>query len=766
VTSETDPARDDTDRAPEAEERGGLRPSPELVVPSADTQAPGGERTIPLRVAEAPLEDVDRGTVRVDPYLLARIRVQPGTAIAITGERRTVAVAQPAPPHWQATHQIGMDGMVRENARAVVGERVTVSAIDAEPARTVLIEPLDAGHFGAREVAEIRDCLAGRVMIYGDRLKVTAFSKRGHLFKVAGTDPDSAVVVGPFTDVRIKKEPATLVSQAPPFKVKYEDIGGLEEEVLRVRELVELPLKYPALFARLKIEPPKGVLLYGPPGSGKTLIARAVASEVKAHFIHVNGPEIIHKFYGESEAKLREIFEEAQRRAPTVIFLDEIDAIAPRRIDVSGEVEKRVVAQLLASMDGLVSRGEVVVIGATNIPEAVDLALRRPGRFDREIPVNVPTRTGRLRILQIHSRGMPLADDVDLGVLAEVTHGFVGADLEALCKEAGMLAVRDCFSELNAQDTADTELLAERTTIRGEHFAEALKAIEPTATREFFLERPNVHWDEIGGQDDIRRTLLSVLELPRRHPAMFARAGIRPPTGFLFTGPSGTGKSLTVKALATETGLRLITVDAASLFSKWVGESEKGLREVFKKAKQSAPCILFIDGLDGLVPIRHGHPEMEGGLSDRLARQFFTELDEAVGLTDVILIGATNRPDLIDPAALRPGRFGYTVHFPMPDETQRARILAVHLRRIPVAPQVNLVAVARELDGLSGAELAGLCQRAVLIEIERFIARHGDAAEDKAARGELVLSQQALHDAIAASRTTPFKHWRTSETGR
>lgn len=734
----------------------------------ADAMEPvtGSERTIPLRVAEALLEDVDRGNVRIDPYLLARIGVQPGMAIAITGERRTVAVAQPAPPHWQATHQIGMDGMVRENASAVVGERVTVSAIDTEPAKTVLIEPLDAGHFGAREVAEIRDCLAGRVMIYGDRLKVTAFSKRGHLFKVAGTDPDSAVVVGPFTDIRIKKEPATLVSQSPPFKVKYEDIGGLEEEVLRVRELVELPLKYPALFARLKIEPPKGVLLYGPPGSGKTLIARAVASEVKAHFIHVNGPEIIHKFYGESEAKLREIFEEAQRRAPTVIFLDEIDAIAPRRIDVSGEVEKRVVAQLLASMDGLVSRGEVVVIAATNLPEAVDLALRRPGRFDREIPVNVPTRTGRLRILQIHSRGMPLADDVDLEALAEVTHGFVGADLEALCKEAGMLAVRDCFSQLNAQDTADTELLAERTTIRGEHFAEALKAIEPTATREFFLERPNVHWDEIGGQDDIRRTLLSVLELPRRHPAMFARAGIPPPTGFLFTGPSGNGKSLTVKALATETGLRLISVDAASLFSKWVGESEKGLREVFKKAKQSAPCILFFDGLDGLVPIRHGHPEMEGGLSDRLARQFFTELDEAVQLANIILIGATNRPDLVDPAALRPGRFGYTVHFPLPDETQRARILAVHLHRIPVAPEVDLDALARELDGLSGAEIAGLCQRAVLIEIERFVARHGDTADDKAARGELTLSRQALHDAIAASRTRPFYRWITSETGK
>lgn len=441
-----------------------------------------------------------------------------------------------------------------------------------------------------------------------------------------------------------------------------------------------------------------------------------------------------------------------------MIFLDEIDAIAPRRIDVSGEVEKRVVAQLLASMDGLVSRGEVVVIGATNLPEAVDPALRRPGRFDREIPVNVPTRTGRLRILQIHSRGMPLADDIDLAALAEITHGFVGADLEALCKEAGMLAIRDCFAELNATDAASTESLAESTTIRAKHFTEALKAIEPTATREFFLERPNVHWNEIGGQDHIRRTVLSALQLPRAHPTLFTQTGIRPPTGFLFAGPSGTGKSLTVKALATETGLRLITVDAASLLSKWVGESEKGLREVFKKAKQSAPCILFFDGLDGLVPTRHGHPEMEGGLSDRPARQFFTELDEAVEFGNVVLIGATNRPDLIDPAVLRPGRLGYTGYFSLPDQTQREHILGVHLRTMRLAPEVNLTELAREMNGLSGAEIAGLCQRAALAEIERFVHQHGDAADEKAARGELVLSLDALRDSTAALHAQPPTH--------
>ncbi|MFD7440080.1 AAA family ATPase [Streptomyces sp. NPDC059909] len=711
----------------------------------AEDEAQGA---LSLRVGEALLDDVDRGIVRIDPYLLAHIGAQPGAVVAITGgRRRTVATAQAAPPPYAGTHRILTDGMVRENAGAVVGDRVLVSPVAAEPARTLLIEPLDAGTFGPAEVAEIRESLAGRAVAYGDRLKVTAFSKRGTLFKVAGTDPEADVVVGPFTDVRIKKDRGTLVAQPPLFTVKYEDIGGLEEEVLRVRELVELPLKYPALFARLKIEPPKGVLLYGPPGSGKTLIARAVASEVRAHFIHVNGPEIIHKFYGESEAKLREIFDEAQRRAPSVIFLDEIDAIAPRRADVSGDVEKRVVAQLLASMDGLVSRGEVVVIAATNLPEAVDPALRRPGRFDREIPVNVPSRTGRLRILQIHSRGMPLAGDVDLAALAEVTHGFVGADLEALCKEAGMLAVRDCFAELDAGDTAETEALAVRITIRARHFAEAFKAIEPTATREFFLERPNVHWDEIGGLDGIRRTLVSAVELPRRHPSLFAAAGVRPPTGFVLAGPSGTGKSLMVKALATETGLRLITVDAAALFSKWVGESEKGLHKVFKKAKESAPCILFFDGLDGLVPRRHGHPEAEGGLADRLTRQFFTELDEAVEHGTVTIVGATNRLDLVDPAALRPGRFGSTLHFPFPDTDQRARILAIHLRWTRLAPDVDLAALAQELDGLSGAEIAGICQRAVLAEIERLIEQYGDAAEETVSGG-LTVTARTLNETL------------------
>ena len=679
-----------------------------------------GTSALALRVAEAALDDVDRGLVRADPYHLAQIGVQAGMVVAITGQRQTVAVAQALPRTHHGLRQIRMDGMVRQNARAAIDEQVVVARIEAFPARTLLLAPIEPGRFEPQEIDDIRKDLTGRGVVYGDQVKVTAFSKQGHLFRVAGTDPEAAVVIGDFTDVRIQKDAVSSTALAPSFKVKYEDVGGLEEELLRVRELVELPLKYPALFARLKIEPPKGVLLYGPPGSGKTLIARAVASEVNAYFIAVDGPEIIHKFYGESEAKLREIFEEAQRRAPSIIFLDELDAIAPRRLDVSGEVEKRVVAQLLALMDGLVRRGEVVVIGASNLPEAIEPALRRPGRFDREIAINVPSRAGRLRILQIHSRGMPLADDVDLERLADVTHGFVGADLEALCKEAGMLAIRDCLMDLESA-LVDPEALAERTRIGARHFQQALKAIEPTATREFFLEKPNVRWEELAGLEPVRRRLLSNLELPQRFPELFERAGIRPPKGFLLCGPPGTGKTLVAKALATELGLRLITVDPASLFSKWVGETEKALRQVFKKAKQAAPCLLFFDGLEALVPVRRARGDLDSGASERLATQFFAELDDLVEIGEVVVLGATNRPDMIDPALLRPGRFGFTIWFPLPDHRQREEILAVHLRNLEV-DEVDLTELAGQLEGFSGADIAGLCQRAVVMEIERFAA--------------------------------------------
>lgn len=682
--------------------------------PSADP----ADDTLVLRATEAMLDDVDRGIVRLDPYLLARIHAPVGTVVTIRGQRDTVALAQPVPPHLQGRRDLQMDGMVRENAGVTLGEPARLRACESSPAKAVLLGPLDPGDYGAEEVAQIRQDLAGRAVVYGDRVKVTSLSKPGHLFRVAGTEPDGAVICGPYTDVRIKRDPA--IAAAPtPYKVKYEDIGGLEDELLRVRELIELPLKYPGLFARLRVEPPKGVLLYGPPGSGKTLIARAVASEVRAHFIHVNGPEIMHKFYGESEARLREVFEEAQRRAPSVIFLDEVDAIAPRRMAVSGEVEKRVVAQLLALMDGMVHRGEVVVIAATNIPEAVDPALRRPGRFDREVVIGVPGREGRLRILQIHTRGMPLAADVDLGRLAEVTHGFVGADLEALCKEAGMLTVRDVLAN---QDWLDgrLELVGEQAVVHARHFQQALQDIEPTAIREFALEQPNVRWEDVGGGAEMREQLQDALELPRRFAELFDPMGVPPPNGFLLVGPSGTGKTLTARALATEMGLRLITVDPALVFSKWVGESEKAIQLVCRKAKQAAPCVLFFDTLEALVPVRRGTGAAVGEAPERLASQLFAELDQLSDLGTVVLLGATNQPDLLDPALLRPGRFGFRVEFHLPNARDRAQIFAIHLRRVPLANGVDLAALAASLDGLSGAQIAGICQRAVLTEVRAF----------------------------------------------
>jgi transitional endoplasmic reticulum ATPase len=498
----------------------------------------------------------------------------------------------------------------------------------------------------------------------------------------------------------------------------------------RIREMIELPMKYPELFAQLRIEPPKGVLLYGPPGTGKTTIARAVASEVKANFTRINGPEVIHKFYGESEAKLRELFEEAQRKAPSIIFIDEIDAIAPKRSEVTGEVEKRVVAQLLALMDGMVSRGEVVVIGATNLPELLDHALRRPGRFDREVPLRVPSRPGRLQILRIHSRGMPIAEDVDLERLAEVTHGFVGADLEVLCKEAGMHALQDL---LKRDDFADHDIqeLAQQTRVEMRHFTEALKGIEPTATREFFAERPNVRWEDVGGLHDAKNLLRATVELPRRFPQLYRQAGTHTPTGVVLKGPPGSGKTLLVRALATESGFNFITVDAAALFSKWVGESEKALRQVFLKAKQASPCILFFDELDTIFPRREGHAEFAG--RERLVGQFIAELDALDLFSEVVVVGATNRFDLVDSALLNPGRLGVVIDLQPPNAQERREILAIHTRGLPQSESLDLALLAQRTEGCSAADLARLCQRAAFDCLQAFIARHGLAAEERAA---------------------------------
>lgn len=707
---------------------------------SVDTKN-GGPVALPeisLRVAESLLEDVDTGVVRIDLTDLTRIGALPGDTVEVIGKRATIARVQSAAPFTRGRHLIQMDGTLRENTQAGLDEQVTVRRAAAAPAETVLLAPIEANSYSPKELARLRELVQDLPVVVGDGVKAALYGRRGHLFKVAGTSPEGAVVIGPDTDLRLKAP--DVASKQRPFEVKYEDIGGLEAEVQRIREMIELPLKYPELFAKMRVEPPKGVLLYGPPGTGKTLIARAVASEVEAHFIHLSGPEIIHKFYGESEAKLREVFDEAQRRAPSVIFFDELDAIAPKRADVLGDVEKRVVAQLLASMDGLISRGEVVVIGATNLPEVLDSALRRPGRFDREIAISIPSHTGRLKILQIHSRGMPLGEDVDLEKLAEITHGFVGADIEVLCKEAGMLAIRDILSRADFQ-AAETAALAEKAVVEMKHFLEALKGIEPTATREFFVEKPNVRWQDVGGLGRIQDLLLACVEWPTRYGDLYARAGIRRVRGILLSGASGTGKTLMAKALATETGLSFITVDGATLLSKWVGESEKTMHQVFKKARQASPCILFFDGLDALAPVRRGG---ETSVTERLVGQFLSELDSLSTLGEVVVLGATNRIDLVDPALLRPGRFDFIVDFPLPNREARLEIFRVHTRNMPLAADVDLETLAVDSEGLTGADIEAVCQRAAIERLREFIAAGVGGTDSTAAADRFAVDSEAF----------------------
>jgi transitional endoplasmic reticulum ATPase len=681
-----------------------------------------------LRVAEARLEDLEQGIARVAEGVMATLGLMPGDPIVIEGERETLARVWPLRPEDVQRAMIQLDGLTRENAGVSLDEFIRIAPHVVTPAATLLLAPVERTVLGPSEVSRIRSFLAGRVLVKGDKVNVPLFSRRSTQFVVSAYEPEGpGCITGNHTDVRIQEQ--TRAATAPAYTVKYEDIGGLDVELQRIREMIELPMKYPELFAQLRIEPPKGVLLYGPPGTGKTTIARAVASEVKANFTRINGPEIIHKFYGESEAKLRELFEEAQRKAPAIIFIDEIDAIAPKRSEVTGEVEKRVVAQLLALMDGMVSRGEVVVIGATNLPELLDHALRRPGRFDREVALRVPSRPGRLQILRIHSRGMPLATDVDLERLAEVTHGFVGADLEVLCKEAGMHALQDL---LKRDDFAERDLqeLAAETRVEMRHFLEALKGIEPTATREFFAERPNVRWEDVGGLHEAKNLLRATVELPRRFPALYRQAGTRAPNGVILTGPPGSGKTLLVRALATESGFNFITVDAAALFSKWVGESEKALRQVFIKAKQASPCILFFDELDTIFPRREGHSEFAG--RERLVGQFIAELDSVDLFSEVVVVGATNRFDLVDAALLNPGRLGVVIELKAPSAQERAEILAIHIRGLPMGDSPDLALLAQRSEGFSGADLARLCQRTSFECLQGFIAAHGLAAEERA----------------------------------
>jgi len=670
-----------------------------------------------LKVTEAIGKDVGRALARIGPEDLERLQVAIGDTVEVAGKRATVCKVMPAYRELRGQSRVQLDGLTRENAGAALDEFVQVRKIAVRPAQRIRLAPLTIAP-DSRDLQYIGSLLDGLPVQAGDRIRAALFGSRSADFKVENTLPHGPVLINPTSELVIGK---AEVKEHARMAVPYEDIGGLKPQMHRIREMIELPLRYPEVFERLGIDAPKGVLLHGPPGCGKTLIARAIAHETEAQFFAVSGPEIIHKFYGESEAHLRKVFDEATRQGPSIIFLDEIDAIAPRREQVAGEVEKRVVAQLLALMDGLNKRHNVIVIGATNIPNALDPALRRPGRFDREIAIPIPDRHGRLDILEIHSRGMPLKPDVDMSRLAEITHGFVGADLEALCREAAMICLRDILADLDfSLAKIPYERLA-RLEVRMDHFLTALREVEPSAIREVFVEVPNVRWSDVGGLARLKQRLVEAVEWPLSYAPLFEQAGVRPPKGILLSGPPGCGKTLLAKAIANESQVNFISVKGPALLSKYVGESERQVRDVFRKARQAAPCIIFFDELDALMPSRGGAVS-DTPVTDRVLSQFLAELDGIEELKGVLVLGATNRLDRLDPAVLRPGRFDEVVEIPLPEEPERREIFEVHLRGKPVAPNVKISGLAAKSEGFSGAQIASVCNLAALRAVRRAVA--------------------------------------------
>ncbi|MEM0362885.1 MAG: CDC48 family AAA ATPase [Sulfolobaceae archaeon] len=677
---------------------------------SGEEQKPQRKELV-LKVMEARQKDVGRGKVRIDIDELSQIDVSPGDVIEIEGTRKTAAIAWPLSPE-DATSEKGiirMDGITRKNAGVSIGDKVIVRKAVVKTASMVKLAPsnfsitVDPGF-----ISYVKKRLKEFPLVEGDTVLIPVLGQ-AIPFTVVQVKPAGIVLVGDETIINISDKPVEP-SRYP--RVTYEDIGGMKNIIEKVRELVELPLRHPELFKRLGIEPPKGVLLYGPPGVGKTLLAKAIANETDAYFTSINGPEIMSKFYGESEQRLREIFEDAKKHAPAIIFIDEIDAIAPKRDEVIGEVERRVVAQLLTLMDGLENRGNVIVIAATNRPSAIDPALRRPGRFDREIEIPLPDKQGRLEILQIHTRNMPLSNDVDLEKLADITHGYTGADLAALVREAAMNALRRYLPKIDLnQDKIPPEIL-ESMEVKAEDFMNAFKEIVPSGLREIYIEVPEVRWSDIGGLEDIKEELKEVIEYPLKYPELYQNAGIEPPKGILLFGPPGTGKTMLAKAVATESGANFIAVRGPEVLSKWVGESERAIREIFRKARMYAPSVIFIDEIDAIAPIRGA--SYDSGVTERIVNQLLAEMDGIENLENVAVIAATNRPDILDPALLRPGRFEKLIYVPPPDKKARIEILKVHTKNIVIAEDVSLEDIAERTEGYTGADLAALVREATM----------------------------------------------------
>jgi transitional endoplasmic reticulum ATPase len=680
-----------------------------------------------LRVVQAKSSDDGKGVARVDPALMRILELSQGDTVMIEGSRNTVATVFNGYPEDENRGTIRIDGSTRKNAGVGLDEKVGIRKIVPKPATKVTLAPTQPLKIvgGAEYLSQV---LEGRPIVKGDLVEVSIMGRKFDLVVQSFQPASEAGIIQSFTEVKLSEKPAKQeVAKGP--KVAYEDIGGLKDEVDKVREMIELPLRHPELFEKLGVEAPKGVLLHGPPGTGKTLLAKAVASETSANFTSIGGPEIMSKFYGESEERLRDIFKEAAENAPSIVFIDEIDSIAPKRDEVTAETERRIVAQLLALMDGLEGRGKVVVIGATNRPNALDPAIRRPGRFDREIEIGIPDKDGRLEILQIHTRGMPLADDVDLVSLANMTHGYVGADLAALSREAAMRALRKILPTIDLEaDVIPIEVL-NSLRVGMNDFTDAYREMQPSTLREVLIDTPNVKWEDIGGLEEPKQELMESVEWPLRYGPLYRHMNATPPKGILLYGPPGTGKTLLAKAVATESQANFISIKGPEFLSKWVGESEKAVRETFRKARQAAPCVVFLDEIDAVAPVRG--TSSDSGVTERVISQLLTEMDGLEVLHNVIVIAATNRPDIIDTALLRPGRFDRLVYIAPPDLEARKEILKIHTKGKPLDKDVDLNKLAGKMHNYTGAEIAAVCNEAVMLSIRDYVLEGGEMDEEK-----------------------------------
>jgi transitional endoplasmic reticulum ATPase len=699
-----------------------------------------------LRISDARTKDVGRGIARLDPDLSAAYKIKSGDVVQmqnpLTG-KKTACIVWPGFRDDAGKGVIRIDGSTRRNLDASLDERVYVQKIDVKPAESVTLAWVDQA-MRLRNVEYFAQVLENRIVSPGDMIRLHGMNY-DLTFGITNFRPKGeAVQITRTTNIKIEDKIISTEDLKMGKRVMYDDIGGLNEEIQKIREMIELPLRHPELFQRLGISPPKGVLLYGPPGTGKTLLAKAVANETNAHFINLSGPEIMSKFYGQSEENLRNVFKEAQENAPSIIFIDELDSIAGKRAETQGDVERRVVAQLLALMDGLDERGNTVVIGATNRQNALDPALRRPGRFDREIEIGVPDKQGRLEILQIHTRGMPLNDDVDLNYYAEKTHGFVGADLQMIGKEAAMKTLRRILPDLNLEEEEIPIDVLESLTVTKKDFDAALTEVEPSALREVFIQTPSETWEDVGGLDEAKQLLRETIEWPLKYPNIYKHMDAKPPKGILLYGLPGTGKTLLAKALAHESEVNFISVKGPEFLSKWVGESEKAVRETFRKARSAAPCIIFLDEIDAIAPVRGGRGDSQ--VTERVISQLLTEMDGLEVLQNVVIIAATNRPDIIDPALLRAGRFGRHIEVPLPDLDTRERIFEIHMNGKPMGKNINFRDLAKKMDGKSGADIEALCQEATILAIREGIMMKNFADNDKNIK-ELAIEMRHFEEA-------------------